>query len=93
LNGVALRSTAPDELSKLGIKIRMLLVIEPQLVKDAKLWLLLALDLFSVRFGVLPTEIYKYYEEQLGSIAMSSFPVSAKRIYIFCFSQGYGKKR
>jgi hypothetical protein len=74
LNGVALRSTAPDELSKLGIKIRMLLVIEPQLVKDAKLWLLLALDLFSVRFGVLPTEIYKYYEDQLGSIAMSSFP-------------------
>ncbi|KAJ3649829.1 hypothetical protein Zmor_021549 [Zophobas morio] len=73
LNGSTLKTLLPEEMAKLGITIRTALVVETQLSKDVKLWLLLALDLFSARFGVLPAEIYKYYESQLGSVAMINF--------------------
>ncbi|XP_044265908.1 CBP80/20-dependent translation initiation factor [Tribolium madens] len=72
LNGSTLRSRVPDDFTKLTVKIRTLLA-EPQLVKEARLWLLLALDLCNVRFGVLPNEIFKFYEDQLGIVPMVNF--------------------
>ena len=76
-----MKTLLPEEMAKLGITIRTALVVETQLSKDVKLWLLLALDLFSARFGVLPAEIYKYYESQLGSVAMINFQVSVCSAY------------
>ncbi|RZC43086.1 uncharacterized protein BDFB_006990 [Asbolus verrucosus] len=73
LNGSTLKTTEPEDLAKLSIKIRTVVVGELQLVKEAKLWLLLALDLYNVRFGVLAPEVYKFYEDQLGSAAMVNF--------------------
>lgn len=64
----------PEDLAKITIKIRNL-ISDSQLMKEARLWLLLALDLSNVRFGVLSSEIFKFYEEQLGTIPMINFQV------------------
>lgn len=74
MNGASIKTEAPDKIIEVLNHIRLLLISEKPLIKECKLWLLLALDIASSRFA-LPAEVYTFYQEQLGEAAMASFQV------------------
>lgn len=76
LNGSTVRQILPSKLNELMIKVRHLLVDSTHLTKVCKLWMLLALDIANCRFGLLPSDIFTFYQEQLGDKAMAYFQVS-----------------
>nr|CAH7766384.1 unnamed protein product [Callosobruchus chinensis] len=73
LNGASLKTECPDLLSDVLNSVRLTLVSDKVVSKECRLWLLLALDVASNRFGLQPAEIQKFYQEQLGDGAMADF--------------------
>lgn len=85
MNGASIKTESPDKIIEVLNHIRLLLASEKSLTKDCKLWLLLALDVASSRFALLPAEVYTFYQEQLGEAAMASFQVQnyRKKLNVF----------
>ncbi|VEN45135.1 unnamed protein product, partial [Callosobruchus maculatus] len=73
LNGASLKAECPELLSEVLNSVRLTLVSDRVVSKECRLWLLLALDVASNRFGLQPSEIQKFYQEQLGDGAMADF--------------------
>ncbi|XP_028131801.1 CBP80/20-dependent translation initiation factor-like isoform X1 [Diabrotica virgifera virgifera] len=76
LNGAAIKTECPDKLNELFNKIRTLLTSDKQISKEGKLWLLLSIELGANKFGVLPIDVFKFYQEQIGGNGMSLFQCS-----------------
>lgn len=66
-------SSEPKTVTSLLTHVRELLIKEANLTTVSKTWLLLTLDLANCRFGLLPNEIHKFYEDKLGENEMSNF--------------------
>nr|CAI5864773.1 unnamed protein product [Callosobruchus analis] len=75
LNGASLKAECPELLSEVLNSVRLTLVSDRVVSKECRLWLLLALDVASNRFGLQPAEIQKFYQEQLGDGAIADFQV------------------
>ncbi|KAJ8925440.1 hypothetical protein NQ315_009273 [Exocentrus adspersus] len=73
LNGASIKTECPDKSIEILNNVRLLLASDKLLTRECKLWLMLALDIASSRFALLSSEIYKFYQEQLGETAMASF--------------------
>ncbi|KAK4884171.1 hypothetical protein RN001_000442 [Aquatica leii] len=73
LNGSSFDSAQLEAMSLLLMQVRQLLVHGTSLTKTCRTWLLLALDVANNRFGILPSDIHKFYEEQLGEKAIAHF--------------------
>lgn len=78
LNGSTLKDVLPEKFADIVNNIRLLLLSEEQLSKESKLWLLLAIEVTNNRFGPLPGEVTKFYEDNLGAESMASFQVKLK---------------
>ncbi|KAG5861709.1 hypothetical protein JTB14_036471 [Gonioctena quinquepunctata] len=73
LNGSSIKAESPEKLTDLLNSVRLLLVSNEKLSTESKLWLLLSLDGANNRFGLLPTELYKFYQNHIGEAAMANF--------------------
>ncbi|XP_057669364.1 uncharacterized protein LOC130901784 [Diorhabda carinulata] len=73
LNGAAIKTEYSDKLAELFNKTRMFLTSDKKISKEGKLWLLLSLEIYNNKFGMLPIEVFKFYQEQLGGSAMAGF--------------------
>ncbi|KAJ8947835.1 hypothetical protein NQ318_009980 [Aromia moschata] len=73
LNGTFVNTECPEKVVEMLNSIRLLLSSDKPFSKESKLWLLLALDIANNKFGLLPTEVYRFYQDQLGEVAMKSF--------------------
>lgn len=82
LNGSSIKAELPEKFAEILNNVRTLLISGRQLAKEAKLWLLLALEVSNNRFGALPIEVTKFYEDQLGATAMASFQVGCILVFI-----------
>lgn len=74
LNGSVIKEKLPEKFTEIMNNVRSLLVSGTHTTKEAQLWLLLAIDVAN-RFGSLPAEIIKFYEEHLGATALARFQV------------------
>ncbi|KAF5300875.1 hypothetical protein FQR65_LT09037 [Abscondita terminalis] len=79
LNGSSFDSAQIEAMSSLLTQVRQLLINGTNLTKTCRIWLLLALDVSNNSFGVLPSDIHKFYEEQLGEKAIAHFKVITLR--------------
>jgi len=75
LNGPAIKTDCPQKIQDILMQVRHLLLNNTNLTQVCRTWMLLALDVFYNRFGLLPNEIHKFYQEQLGDKAMGNFQV------------------
>lgn len=75
MNGSALRQECPEKVAELLSKLRLKVCSDKRCSKDSKLWLLLALEVASNRFTLLPTETHNFYHDHLGDSAMAGFQV------------------
>lgn len=76
MNGSAIKAELPENFAELLNNVRLLLTTtDKNITKEGRLWLLLALEVVNNRFGILPTEINRFYEEQLGDTSIASFQV------------------
>lgn len=66
------------------MRIRHILATNANLTQTCRVWMLLALDVVYNRFSLLPTDLQKFYQEQLGDKAMANFQVIAFCTCIFC---------
>ncbi|XP_048523732.1 uncharacterized protein LOC125504954 [Dendroctonus ponderosae] len=73
LNGNCLKQESPDKVASILSKIRLKICSDKICTKEAKLWLLLAIEVSDNRFSLLPADIQKFYQEQLGDHAMACF--------------------
>ncbi|CAG9864054.1 unnamed protein product [Phyllotreta striolata] len=73
LNGSSIKAECSDKLNDLINNIRILIIVEKNLSREGRYWLLLALEIAGNKFGALPIEVFKFYQEQIGSKAMAIF--------------------
>lgn len=78
MNGAAIKSELlqPQQLNDILNKVRQTLICNVQLTHMSKLILLLAIDLANNRFGLLPPDVLKFYQEELGDKIMANFQVN-----------------
>lgn len=62
------------KLQELIVKVHHRL-LDNDLQKVSRVWLLLAVEIYARDFGILPEPIYKFFTEQLGPEAMKDFQV------------------
>ncbi|CAH0550645.1 unnamed protein product [Brassicogethes aeneus] len=72
LNGSSIKNEIPEKIIEIIIKVRQLLSSDKKIVRDGKLWLLLALEVSNNRFTILPAEAHSFYQEMLGDAAMAT---------------------
>lgn len=77
MNGSSIKVKEPEKFQEILNNVRTLLVSGRQLAKEAKLWLLLSIEVVNNRFGPLPSDITKFYEDHLGATAMVNFQACA----------------
>lgn len=75
LNGTAIKAEFPQKINDILIQVRYLLINNSSLTTPCKIWLLLAIDAANNRFGILPTELNSFYQQQLGDKAMATLQV------------------
>ncbi|KAK9679788.1 hypothetical protein QE152_g39716 [Popillia japonica] len=75
INGAAIKieNRPPQQLNDILNKVRQTLICNLQLTQMSKLILLLAIDLANNRFGLLPADVLKFYQEELGDKVMANF--------------------
>lgn len=74
LNGSALKQECPERITEILGKVRHQVCFDKQqLSPECKFWLLLAVEVASNRFALLPADVHSFYQEQLGIQAMASF--------------------
>ncbi|GJQ71462.1 hypothetical protein Trydic_g8750 [Trypoxylus dichotomus] len=75
INGAAIKSEnrPPQQLNDILNKVRQTLVCNLKLTQMSKIILLLAIDLSNNRFGLLPSDVLKFYQEELGDKVMANF--------------------
>lgn len=74
----------PSKLEEILIEVRHLLVSNARLTNICKAWLLLAIDVSHCRYGVLPSNIQDFYQEQLGDKSMAYFQVKVNPVNELC---------
>ncbi|KAB0803912.1 hypothetical protein PPYR_00882 [Photinus pyralis] len=72
-NGALFESSDTKTVSSLLSQVRDVLILDTKLTLISKAWLLLAIDIANSRFGPLPKEIHKFYEDKLGENEMINF--------------------
>ncbi|KAI4467102.1 eif4g domain protein [Holotrichia oblita] len=75
INGAAIKTECrpPQHLNDILNKVRQTLICNLQLTQMSKLILLLAIDLANNRYGLLPADVLKFYQEELGDKVMANF--------------------
>lgn len=58
------------------VGVRNLLINKSNATVKCKVWLLLAVEVANHRFGVLPSDLQEFYQQQLSDKAMAYFQVS-----------------
>lgn len=76
LNGAAISENCNHDLLDIGFEIRNTLAEGRPNKPLPRIWLLLGLDVINHRFGLLPTDLHRFYQEKLGEEAMAKFQVS-----------------
>ncbi|CAG9762262.1 unnamed protein product [Ceutorhynchus assimilis] len=73
LNGSSLRHECPEKVANIISKVRYMLCSEETYTRECKLWLILAMEVSSNRFALLPADVHNFYQNELGDHAMACF--------------------
>lgn len=80
INGNAIKIECSQKMNEILTQVRQVLSNNVKLTPLCRTWLLLAIDVAHNRFGLLPAELQRFYQEQLGDKAMANFQVKFLRI-------------
>lgn len=71
INGATLKAALPERFKIILTRVRNLLITKSDATVQCKTWLLLAVEASNYCFGVLPSDLHKFYQDKLGDEAMA----------------------